>query len=437
MAAAALQRAHRKLALTLIVVATLLAFLANFALWANRQLLDTGNWTDTSTKLLEDDAIREQVSIFLVDQLYNNVDVAGQLRQALPPRFQPLAGPAAGGLRGVAQQGANALLERPRTQKAWEQANRRAHKLLLAVVEDKNNKALSTSGGNVTLDLQALLGQTERLGGLSNKLPAGAAEITILRSNQLAFAQDLVRFMRTLAIALVVLALGLFALAIYLARGWRREALRAAGFGLVLAGAGALVARGIAGGAVVGALATTESVRPAIDHTWTIGTSLLVEAASATIAYGVVTVFAAWLAGPTRLAVSTRAVLAPWLREPGFAYGGLALIVLLVIAWGPTPATRHFLTMLLLIALLIVGMEVLRRQTEREYPNASRQESTRRMRAWFSGLTGRKAFAGSSDDDRIAQLERLGKLRDQGVIDAAEFEREKGRVMSGAPATAG
>ena len=57
MAAAALQRAHRKLALTLIVVATLLAFLANFALWANRQLLDTGNWTDTSTKLLEDDAI--------------------------------------------------------------------------------------------------------------------------------------------------------------------------------------------------------------------------------------------------------------------------------------------------------------------------------------------------------------------------------------------
>ena len=59
------------------------------------------------------------------------------------------------------------------------------------------------------------------------------------------------------------------------------------------------------------------------------------------------------------------------------------------------------------------------------------------MRAWFSGLTGRKAFAGSSDDDRIAQLERLGKLRDQGVIDAAEFEREKGRVMSGAPAIAG
>src|SRR5512134_1655512 len=129
MASPAQPRAHRRLGLALILVASLLAFLAIFALWANRQLLDTDNWTDTSTQLLEDDEIREQVAIFLVDQLYANVDIDGELRRALPPRAAPLAGPAAGGLREVAQRGADALLERPRAQRLWEEANRRAHQL--------------------------------------------------------------------------------------------------------------------------------------------------------------------------------------------------------------------------------------------------------------------------------------------------------------------
>ena len=70
---------RRRLPLALIVVATLIAFLAVFAVWANRQLLDTDSWTDTSSELLENDAIRQQVSLFLVDELYSNVAHEGQL----------------------------------------------------------------------------------------------------------------------------------------------------------------------------------------------------------------------------------------------------------------------------------------------------------------------------------------------------------------------
>jgi hypothetical protein len=429
-------REHRRLALALVVVASVLGFLAIFALWANRQLLDTDNWTDSSSKLLENEEIRTQLSIFLVDQLYNNVDVRGELARALPPRAAPLAGPAAGGLREVAQRGAETLLERPRVQKLWEQANRRAHKRLLDVLYDRGT-AVSTSGGNVTLNLQQILGQTQRLGGLSQKLPADAAQLTILRSDQLELAQDLARFLRALAIVLVVLSLGLFALAVYLARGWRREALRATGLGLVFAGAVALLARGAAGNALVGALATTESVRPAVEATWSISTGLLVQAATATIAYGVVVFLAAWLAGPTRAAVATRGALAPWLQEPRFAYGALALIVLLVIAWGPTPATQKPLPLLFLIALLILGMEVLRRQTAREHPDASREEQLQRLRARLSWPRIRRASSPSAGNERLEQLERLGKLRESGVIDADEFAREKARLMGQAPATAG
>jgi hypothetical protein len=125
---------------------------------------------------------------------------------------------------------------------------------------------------------------------------------------------------------------------------------------------------------VVDSLASTESIKPAIGSAWGIGTSLLVEAAVATIAYGVVTVVAAWLAGPTSAAVATRRTLAPYLREPGYAYGALALLIALIIWWGPTPATRLVIPMLFLIALLALGTEVLRRQTAREFPNATRSE---------------------------------------------------------------
>jgi hypothetical protein len=298
---------------------------------------------------------------------------------------------------------------------------------------------VSTEGGDVTLDLKSLLGETqERVGAggrIAEQLPADAAQITILKSDELELVQDLLDMFKAIVVVLVLLALGLYALAVYLARGWRREALRAVGVGFFFAGAAALVARSLAGDALVSSLADSESVEPAVQATWNIGTSLLQEAAGAMVAYGVAIFLGAWLAGPTGWAVAVRRGLAPYLREPRYAYGALALIALLLLAWGPTPAFRKLLPALLLIGLLALGVEMLRRQTAREYPDASIEESTQRIRAWFSGVRSRSG-SGRGTEDRLAQLERLAKLRDTGVVDAAEFEREKARIMEGAPAGA-
>ncbi|HEU0024851.1 MAG TPA: hypothetical protein VFQ12_09485 [Thermoleophilaceae bacterium] len=371
---------RRRLPLVLIAVASLLALLAVFAVWANRQLLNTENWTDTSTELLEDEAIRTQIGNTLVDELYANVDVESEIELALgevlePRGAQALAGPAASGLRSLATSRADDLLGRPRIQELWEQLNRRAHARFLDVVEGGGD-TVSTTGGEVTLDLKSLLSQTQEnlgVGGrVQERLPEDAAQIVILRSGQLSLAQDLLRYLKAIAIVLVVLALGLFALAVYLARGWRREALRACGIGFIFAGAVALVARSLAGGALVDELASTESVRPAVEATWSIGTSLLVQAATATLIYGVVIVAGAWLAGPTDWAVATRRALAPYLREPRFAWGAFGVVVLVLIGWAPTPAFRQVITALVLIGLLALGVEALRRQTAREYPDATR-----------------------------------------------------------------
>jgi putative oligomerization/nucleic acid binding protein len=424
--------------LAILVAATVLAFFAILAVWANRQALNTDNWTETSSRLLEDDDIRQQVAVFLIDQLYANVDVENEIRSALPPRAQPLAGPIAGGVRNFAERAANELLSRPRPQKLWEEANRRAHRRLLQIVEGGGD-VVGTEGGQVTLDLNALLGQTQQRvgagGRLQEKLPPEAGQLVILRSDQLEFAQDLVNLIKDLAVVLVVLALGLFALAVALATGWRREALRATGIAFVAAGVAVLVARAIGGNVVTDSLTTTESVRPAAESAWTIGTSLLRDAAVAMISYGVVIVVAAWVAGPTRAATATRGALAPYAREPAIAYGATAIVLGLVLLWAPTPAWRQALPVLLMIGLVLLGVEALRRQTAREFPEASREEAASRRRERLASLAesvrGRRAGGGpgESEQDRITELERLARLKESGAIDAAEYQREKQRLL--------
>src|SRR5690242_8754622 len=119
-----LPRGRRYAVRALLCIASLLLVLGIHAVWANRQVLNADNWSQTSTQLLQNDAVRAQISGFLVDQLYANVNVAGELQSGLPPRLRPLAGPISGGLRNFAEQFTNRALERPRVQELWRRANR-------------------------------------------------------------------------------------------------------------------------------------------------------------------------------------------------------------------------------------------------------------------------------------------------------------------------
>src|SRR5829696_9437617 len=118
---------RRPLGIALVALASLLAYLAILAIWVDRQALNTDHWTRASSEMLERPVVRARVAAFLVDELYSNVDVQAEIREALPPRAQPLAGPAAGALRNFAERAAKEILSRPRAQQAWENANRTAH----------------------------------------------------------------------------------------------------------------------------------------------------------------------------------------------------------------------------------------------------------------------------------------------------------------------
>lgn len=428
--------------MALVVAASLLAFLAVFAVWAKRQLLETDTWTHTSSQLLENEEIRDAVADFLVTQLYANVDVQGQLSKNLPPDLKPLAGPASGGLRELALNLSQRALAQPKVQGFWEDANRTAHEEFLAVVDDKN-EAVSATGGNVVLDLGTILARVASQvgvgGDLASKLPPDAAQITIMKSDQLEAVQTGVRLLRTLAWLLAAIAIALYALAIYLAGARRRETLRAVGIAFLAVGVGVLFVRGLTGNYVVGALTTTAASEPAANAAWSIGTSQLVEIAQGMVVYGLVIILAAWLAGPTASATWIRRSATPYLRQPRIAYGGLAVLLVLIFWWGPTSGTRRVVPSLILIAVLALGVEVLRRQVIREFPDqvttGSAEGAAQRIAARIREARERRMAARGTPvarppaEERVAQLERLGQLRDSGVLSADEFAAEKKRIL--------
>jgi hypothetical protein len=190
-----------------------------------------------------------------------------------------------------------------------------------------------------------------------------------MKSDQLEAVQTGVRILRTLAWALAALAIVLYAAAVYLAGARRRETFRAVGIAFIGVGVAVLFAHGLAGNYVVGALTTTAASEPAANATWSIGTSQLVEIAQGLVLYGLVIVLAAWLAGPSATATWIRRGITPYLRQPRFAFGGLAVLLALFFWWGPTEGTRRVVPSLVLIALTVLGVEILRRQVIREFPD--------------------------------------------------------------------
>ena len=364
------QSRHRIAVPVAFALAALIGFFACFAVWVNRQALNTDNWTKTSSNLLANKQIDEALSVYLVNQLFSSVDVEQELRTALPKEVQGLAGPAATGLRVLANRVVPPLLDTSQVQEAWRRANRTAHKQLLAILNG-GGKVVSTEAGEVSLNLHELVtqlagqlgvqsqvaGVREKLQGASGQqvrsaaqqklgltIPATTGRIVIMRAKQLRAAQDVAKGIRGLAIVLPLLSVLLFALAVWLSVGRRRVALRTTGWCVFAIGVVVLVARRVAGDAIVDNLVMSPSNRPAAHAAWSIGTSLLYDLALALVVYGLVLVAAAWLAGHTRPAMFVRRALAPSLREHEVAsYCVAGAILLLIVLWGPTPATRELI----------------------------------------------------------------------------------------------
>jgi hypothetical protein len=198
-------------------------------------------------------------------------------------------------------------------------------------------------------------------------------ELVLLKSSQLSGLQDLVSALRSLGFVLPLLSLLLYLGAIYLAKGWRRETLIRAGGGILGAALIILLTRKLLGSAVTDSVAKSDAVKPAITAIWNIISGGLRDRAVFVLVIGLGFIAGGLLAGPGRHEVAVRRFLAPYLREqPVAVYAVLAFIFLLWLTLLPTiNNVGQVVVVLILIGLAVWGVEILRRQTAREFPDAS------------------------------------------------------------------
>jgi hypothetical protein len=497
---------------SLVVFASVVLLVSMIANWVQTQVLDSGQFANSTQKILQNQDVQQQLSLFAVDQLYANVDVQAQIQQKLPPPVQPLAAPVTAATRQLATNVAETALASPRVQGLIATAINGAQQRFVSLIEDKG-KFVSTQGGDVTLEYgsfvadlatrlgvdpsaisqiqgfiqqystelkqrlttiqskiestRATLSQAQagtlspqaqqnlttletdaaqlhatvasleqKIAGIQPKAPAqlqsrlsdlqgrlteldkrlatvqlqAAAvlkdpsqanilkldptlaslqtrvttllnrqavqhpgEIVVMKSSGLSGLQDLVRALQNLGFVLPLLSLLLYLGAIYLAKGWRRETLIAAGGGILGAALIILLTRHLLGSAVTDSVASSDAVKPAISAVFNIISAGLRDRAVFVLVIGLGFIVGGLLAGPGRHEVAVRRFLAPYLRDqPVVVYAVLAFIFLLWLTLLPTiNNVGQVVVVLILVGLAVWGVEILRRQTAREFPDAS------------------------------------------------------------------
>jgi hypothetical protein len=126
-----------------------------------------------------------------------------------------------------------------------------------------------------------------------------------------------------------------------------------------------------------------------------------------------------------------RRVSAPTLRDhPAATRVALGFLLLLLALWGPVPWTRNVWAMLVLAILAYIWLERVRHVTVAEFPDVPSGELWRRVR---SAMPGQRRPAAATADDPLDRLEHLVDLRTRGVLDEAEYERQKAALLAATP----
>jgi hypothetical protein len=353
----------------LVVLAAVFTVLAMISGYIRFQALDNETFEDTASELIADEDVRELVAATLVESLYANVDVAAALEERLPPEQDRLAAPLAAATRELTDRAAIRLLNRPRVQQAWVRSVSETHNQVLRALDDEL-ALLRTEEGLLILNLQPILAQiAERVGiveRINERLPEDAGQIEIMEAGELETAQDITQLLKILGSFLWIVPFLLAAAALWVARGRRRDIVRALAVAAVVTGMLVLFVRSLAGDYVVESLVESPAFRPAVGDVWDILTQQLADGGWTLVGLGVVLFLGAWVAGPSRMGVATRARLAPWIARPEIAFGVVAAAFLLLIWWGPTVQLRRWYLMLALAVALALGVEAIRRITAAE-----------------------------------------------------------------------
>lgn len=359
----------------IVALATVLAVISTLTTWVRSEVLDTDQWVDVSTSLLAEPEVQDALSTYLSERLFETVDLETQLADALPEPLDQLAGPLTGVIRQPLTEAIDRLVRSERFAALWETANREAHSRMVAILREESGPNVSTADGTVTLDLGGVLRNVgENIGVPSaalDRIPADAGQVVIFSSDELAKVQTSVQIMDFLSWFLFVVVVGLYALAVFLARGRRVAMLRTVGLSVAGGGVALLILRSLGVNAAVNVLVDNPLNEPLASVVAGVATELLRVAAWTGIVYGLLIAGFAWLIGGGARAVALRRWVGRYTESTGAVVGGCVLFVLLMLWWSPGRSFDRWVTAIVFIAATIGALVVFLRLVADERRTAS------------------------------------------------------------------
>jgi hypothetical protein len=361
--------------------------LAGISIWVRNLVLDTNHYVDTVAPLAHNRAITDLVAERATNRLFQQVDVEAQAKDALPERAQFLAGPISSGVQTFTHDAAQRVLATEQFATVWKEANRRAHAQVVKLLTGEG-KNIAVKNDKVVLDLSAVIDEeVKRLDQRGVTVFDSVAkkqknlQVELFDAGQLAKARSAVHLLDRLRIVLVVLVFVLLGAALALSGNRRRTLMRWA-LGLVIAMAVTAALLALGRSAYLSVAKNHDAAGAAFD----ILVRYLRNGIRTIAALGIIVALAAFLSGPSRVAVRIRegakslvggagrkADEAGWTPGPvgiwvaahkvALRVAGVAVAFLVLFLWSsPRPLTLLVLALLLLVYL--AAIELVGRSTE-------------------------------------------------------------------------
>ena len=322
-------------ALVLIVLGCILAPVAVLGVWAGNEVSDTGRWVATVEPLIHDPAIQNVLADKITTQITSQLNLTGTINQAssqlnskgltrissLLTTFGPQI---ASAVTGFIHSTVLSVVSSPAAARIWVQVNTVAHQAVVKVLSGQGNGAISTSNGQIVINLGPFITVVKqdlvaKGFSLASNIPPVSPTVALFQAKDLGKAQAGYRLIKALKIVLPILALLLLAAGVYVARR-RRRALIGAALGLAASmavlGIGLVIARSIYLSSVPSSVLPGDAAAAAFDamvHFIRVGLR-------AVLAVGLVIAIGAFFTGPSHTAIQTRSAIKSgieWIRHYG------------------------------------------------------------------------------------------------------------------------
>lgn len=309
----------------LIVLACVLAPLSVASVWASAELSDTEQYVETVAPLADDPAVQQAVADEVTSAVLENLDVEALTDDALealagledvPPRvadaLPALAVPISNGIESFTRDQVGNALASPQFAQVWAEVNRVAHTQVVRLLEGDQGGAVTAQDDTITLNLGPVIEQVkqrlvDRGFTLAENIPVVDRSFVLVQSEAIPRAQGFYSTLNTLGAWLPLIALGLLAVGVLLAKDRRRALLRGAlgvtASMLVLA-IGLILARTLYVDSTPANILTPDAAGGVFDTM----VRFLRTALRALAVLGLVVALAAFMTGPSSAAARTRDV---------------------------------------------------------------------------------------------------------------------------------